>query len=123
MQCTGDEAIACAFQSALSKGNVNFPTYRQQGLLIAQGRPAVDMMCQILSNQKDRMKGRQLPVFYSAREAGFFDIRQSRHPVHPGGRLGHGIGHPQGADDRSRLDRRRRFRRPSRPARHAVVAP
>ena len=51
-----------------------FPTYRQQGLLIAQDWPLVDMMCQVLSNEKDRMKGRQLPVMYSAREAGFFSI-------------------------------------------------
>jgi len=74
MQCTGEEAIACAFQAALSPGDMNFPTYRQQGLLIAQDWPVVDMMCQVLSNEKDRMKGRQLPVFYSAREAGFFSI-------------------------------------------------
>ncbi len=74
MQCTGEEAIACAFQSALEKGDMNFPTYRQQGLLIAQDWPLVDMMCQVLSNEKDRMKGRQLPVFYSAPEAGFFSI-------------------------------------------------
>ncbi|HEV7414976.1 MAG TPA: thiamine pyrophosphate-dependent dehydrogenase E1 component subunit alpha, partial [Tianweitania sediminis] len=51
-----------------------FPTYRQQGLLIAQDWPVVDMMNQILSNSADRMKGRQLPVMYSAREAGFFSI-------------------------------------------------
>jgi len=74
MQCTGEEAIACGFQSALQAGDMNFPTYRQQGLLIAQDWPVVDMMCQVLSNEKDRMKGRQLPVFYSAREAGFFSI-------------------------------------------------
>jgi 2-oxoisovalerate dehydrogenase E1 component alpha subunit len=74
MQCTGEEAIACAFQRALTKGDMNFPTYRQQGLLIAQDWPLVDMMCQVLSNEKDRMKGRQLPVFYSAPEAGFFSI-------------------------------------------------
>lgn len=74
MQCTGEEAIACAFQAALRKGDMNFPTYRQQGLLIAQDWPLVDMMCQVLSNEKDRMKGRQLPVFYSAPEAGFFSI-------------------------------------------------
>jgi 2-oxoisovalerate dehydrogenase E1 component alpha subunit len=74
MQSTGEEAIACAFQTALNKGDMNFPTYRQQGLLIAQDWPLVDMMCQVLSNEKDRMKGRQLPVFYSAREAGFFSI-------------------------------------------------
>lgn len=74
MQCTGEEAIACAFQAVLAKGDMNFPTYRQQGLLIAQDWPVVDMMCQVLSNAKDRMKGRQLPVFYSAPEAGFFSI-------------------------------------------------
>ena len=74
MQSTGEEAIACGFQTALNKGDMNFPTYRQQGLLIAQDWPLIDMMCQVLSNAKDRMKGRQLPVFYSAREAGFFSI-------------------------------------------------
>ncbi|MGH6891689.1 MAG: thiamine pyrophosphate-dependent enzyme, partial [Dongiaceae bacterium] len=46
MQSTGEEAIACAFQRALEKGDMNFPTYRQQGLLIAQGWPLDDMMCQ-----------------------------------------------------------------------------
>jgi 2-oxoisovalerate dehydrogenase E1 component alpha subunit len=74
MQSTGEEAVACAFQSALEKGDMNFPTYRQQGLLIAQDWPLVDMMNQVLSNEKDRMKGRQLPVFYSAPQAGFFSI-------------------------------------------------
>jgi 2-oxoisovalerate dehydrogenase E1 component subunit alpha len=74
MQCTGEEAISCGFQPALQSGDMNFPTYRQQGLLIAQDWPVIDMMCQVLSNEKDRMKGRQLPVFYSARGAGFFSI-------------------------------------------------
>lgn len=74
MQCTGEEAVACAFQSALRKGDMNFPTYRQQGLLIAQDWPIVDMINQILSNSADRIKGRQLPVMYSAKEAGFFSI-------------------------------------------------
>jgi 2-oxoisovalerate dehydrogenase E1 component alpha subunit len=74
VQCTGEEAIACAFQAAMAKGDMNFPTYRQQGLLIARNWPVVDMMCQVLSNARDRMKGRQLPVFYSAPEAGFFSI-------------------------------------------------
>ncbi|MBS9722220.1 3-methyl-2-oxobutanoate dehydrogenase (2-methylpropanoyl-transferring) subunit alpha [Tianweitania sp. BSSL-BM11] len=74
MQCTGEEAVACAFQSVLEKGDMNFPTYRQQGLLIAQDWPVVDMVNQILSNSADRIKGRQLPVMYSAKEAGFFSI-------------------------------------------------
>jgi 2-oxoisovalerate dehydrogenase E1 component subunit alpha len=74
MQCTGEEAIACAFQVALEKGDMNFPTYRQQGLLIASGYPLVDMMCQIYSNSRDPMKGRQLPVMYSSKMHGFFSI-------------------------------------------------
>ena len=36
MQCLGEEAIACAQQRALRAGDMNFPTYRQQGLLIAR---------------------------------------------------------------------------------------
>jgi 2-oxoisovalerate dehydrogenase E1 component alpha subunit len=74
IQCTGEEAVACGFQAALSPGDMNFPTYRQQGLLIAQDWPLVDMMCQVFSNSGDRLKGRQLPIMYTVREAGFFSI-------------------------------------------------
>jgi 2-oxoisovalerate dehydrogenase E1 component alpha subunit len=74
MQCLGEEAIACAFQTALAKGDMNFPTYRQPGLLIAQDYPLTDMMCEIFSNAKDPLRGRQMPVLYSVREAGFFSV-------------------------------------------------
>src|SRR5690606_20653705 len=74
MQNTGEEAVACAFRRALRPGDMNFPTYRQAGLLIAGGYPMVDMMCQIYSNERDPLKGRQLPVMYSARDYGFFSI-------------------------------------------------
>ncbi len=74
MQCLGEEAIACAFQKALSPGDMNFPTYRQQGLLIAGGYPLVAMMNQIFSNDADPLRGRQLPIMYSARSHGFFSI-------------------------------------------------
>ncbi len=74
MQSLGEEAIACAFQKALRKGDMNFPTYRQQGLLIADEYPLVEMMNQVYSNEKDPMKGRQLPVLYSSKEHGFFSI-------------------------------------------------
>jgi 2-oxoisovalerate dehydrogenase E1 component alpha subunit len=49
-------------------------TYRQAGLLIANDYPLVEMMCQIYSNERDPMKGRQLPVMYSSKEHGFFSI-------------------------------------------------
>jgi 2-oxoisovalerate dehydrogenase E1 component alpha subunit len=74
MQCLGEEAIACAFQTALEKGDMNFPTYRQPGLLIAQDWPLVDMMNEIFSNAADRLCGRQMPVLYSVKDAGFFSV-------------------------------------------------
>ena len=74
MQHMGEEAISCAFRKALSVGDMNFPTYRQAGLLIASGYPLVDMMCQIYSNERDPLKGRQLPVLYSSKEHGFFSV-------------------------------------------------
>lgn len=74
MKCTGEEAIAIGQQMALSEGDMNFPTYRQQGLLLCQDYPIVDMVCQILSNARDPLQGRQLPVLYSSRKHGFFTI-------------------------------------------------
>jgi 2-oxoisovalerate dehydrogenase E1 component alpha subunit len=74
MLCTGEEAVACGFQTALAPGDMNFPTYRQQGLLITQGYPLVRMMDQILSNERDPLRGRQMPVLHSAKEHGFFSV-------------------------------------------------
>ncbi len=74
MQHLGEEAISCAFQKALAPGDMNFPTYRQAGLLIAAGYPLLKMMCQVYSNDGDPVRGRQLPVLYSSKEHGFFSI-------------------------------------------------
>jgi 2-oxoisovalerate dehydrogenase E1 component alpha subunit len=74
MQHMGEEAVSCAFRRALSPGDMNFPTYRQAGLLIAGGYPMAKMMSQIYSNELDPLKGRQLPIMYSSREHGFFSI-------------------------------------------------
>ena len=74
VRCTGEEAIAVGQAMALERSDMFFPTYRQQGFLIARDWSLVDMMCQIFSNEKDRLHGRQLPVCYSARQAGFFSI-------------------------------------------------
>jgi 2-oxoisovalerate dehydrogenase E1 component alpha subunit len=74
MQHLGEEAVSCAFRKALDKGDMNFPTYRQAGLLIADGYPMVTMMNQIYSNDEDPLKGRQLPIMYSSKEHGFFSI-------------------------------------------------
>ncbi|MGB1558706.1 MAG: thiamine pyrophosphate-dependent enzyme, partial [Oceanococcaceae bacterium] len=74
MKCTGEEAVAVAQAMAHEPGDMFFPSYRQQGLLVARDWPLVDLMCQIFNNPKDRTRGRQLPVLYSVRDANFFSI-------------------------------------------------
>ncbi|HEX2009873.1 MAG TPA: 3-methyl-2-oxobutanoate dehydrogenase (2-methylpropanoyl-transferring) subunit alpha [Roseateles sp.] len=75
MQCLGEEAVACAHALALAGGDMCFPTYRQQGLLLTrEDVPLVELICQLMSNERDPLKGRQLPVMYSYKRAGFFSI-------------------------------------------------
>lgn len=74
MQSFGEEAISVAQALALAPDDMCFPSYRQQGILIARDYPLVEMMHQIYSNARDPMKGRQLPVMYSSKKDGFFSI-------------------------------------------------
>jgi 2-oxoisovalerate dehydrogenase E1 component alpha subunit len=74
MKCTGEEAVAVAAAMALDKADMIFPSYRQQGMLFARGRNIVDMMCHCISNSRDNLKGRQLPVHYAWAEGNFFTI-------------------------------------------------
>ena len=107
MRCTGEEAIAVAQALELDRRDMFFPTYRQQGWLIARDWPLVDMMCQIFSNEKDRLHGRQMPVMYSAKDARvLLHLRQPRHAIRAGCRVGDG-----GGDLRRHLHRLRCRRR------------
>ena len=74
MKCTGEEAVAIAATHALASDDMCFPSYRQQGILIARGYSLVQMMNQIYSNSGDELQGKQLPIMYSSREKGFFSI-------------------------------------------------
>ena len=74
MKCTGEEATSVAASMALASDDMVFPSYRQQGILIARGYPLIEMINQIYSNKGDKLKGRQLPIMYSSREHSFFSI-------------------------------------------------
>jgi 2-oxoisovalerate dehydrogenase E1 component alpha subunit len=74
IQCKGEEAIAVGQQLVLEPGDMCFPTYRQQGLLIAQDYPLLDLICQVYSNSRDALHGRQLPVLHSSKKSGFFSV-------------------------------------------------
>ncbi len=74
MPSNGEEAVAVAQGMALRDTDTLFPSYRQQGLLVVRGRSLVDMASHCMSNARDNLKGRQLPVHYTWREGHFFSI-------------------------------------------------
>lgn len=74
MKSLGEEAIGTAAAFALAADDMAFTSYRQQSMMIARGYPIVEMANQVFSNRADRLKGRQMPVMYSARDYGFFSI-------------------------------------------------
>ncbi|MEI9852858.1 MAG: 3-methyl-2-oxobutanoate dehydrogenase (2-methylpropanoyl-transferring) subunit alpha [Sphingomonas sp.] len=74
MKSLGEEAVAVAAAHALSRDDMCFPSYRQQGILITRGYGLVEMINQIYSNRGDPLKGRQLPIMYSSKAHGFFSI-------------------------------------------------
>lgn len=74
LKCSGEEATSVAATLALDFEDMIFPSYRQQGCLIAREYPILEMVNQIYSNRADKLKGRQLPILYSAKSVNFFTI-------------------------------------------------
>ena len=74
LKCSGEEATTVCATQALDFEDMIFPSYRQQGCMIARGYPILEMVNQIYSNRADKLKGRQLPILYSAASVNFFTI-------------------------------------------------
>ena len=87
MKSTGEEAIGAAQSIVLGPRDMCFPTYRVLSWLMARGYPLIDLVNQIFSNERDPLKGRQLPVLYSARAYGFYSLSGN-----VGSRFGHAVG-------------------------------
>jgi 2-oxoisovalerate dehydrogenase E1 component alpha subunit len=87
IKSTGEEAIGVAQAMALHRDDMCFTSYRQQGLLMARDWPMVDLICQIFNNSKDRLKGRQLPILYSCRDASYYSMSGN-----VGSRFPHAVG-------------------------------
>lgn len=87
MKSTGEEAIGAASSMALGRDDMCFPTYRMASYLVARDYPLVSLVNQIYSNAADPLKGRQLPIMYSARDYGFYSISGNL-----GTQFGHAVG-------------------------------
>lgn len=87
MKSLGEEAIGAAQSLAMAAGDMCFPTYRVLSWLMAREYPLLDLVNQIFSNEMDPLKGRQLPILYSARKFGFYSLSGN-----VGSRFGHAVG-------------------------------
>ncbi|MDG3438986.1 thiamine pyrophosphate-dependent enzyme [Nitrospirillum amazonense] len=74
MKSTGEEAIGAAQSMMLDRDDMCFPTYRVLSWLWARDYPMLDLVNQIFSNEGDPLKGRQLPILFSARDYGFYSL-------------------------------------------------
>lgn len=68
MVSAGEEAVSVATASALTKDDVVFCQYREQGVFKQRGFELSDFMNQLFANVKDPGKGRNMPVHYGSRE-------------------------------------------------------
>lgn len=87
MKSTGEEALGAAPSMVLDMQDMCFPTYRVVSYLMARDYPLIDLVNQIFSNAADPLKGRQLPILYSARNYGFYSLSGN-----VGSRFGHAVG-------------------------------
>jgi 2-oxoisovalerate dehydrogenase E1 component alpha subunit len=87
MKSLGEEAIGVAQSLALGERDMSFPTYRMLGWLMARDYPLIHLVNEIFSNAEDPLKGKQLPILYSARDYGFYSLSGN-----VGSRFGHAVG-------------------------------
>lgn len=67
--CTGQEAVPVALGFALRHSDWVFPALRESSVLLVRGFSLVDYLGQVFGNDRDVLKGRQMPSHMSGRAA------------------------------------------------------
>jgi pyruvate dehydrogenase E1 component subunit alpha len=67
--CTGQEAVPVALGFALEHSDWVFPALRESSVLLVRGFPLVSYLAQVFGNERDVLKGRQMPSHMSGRSA------------------------------------------------------
>ena len=65
--CTGQEAVPVALGFALEQADWVFPALRESSVLLVRGFPLETYIAQVFGNQRDVLKGRQMPSHMSGR--------------------------------------------------------
>lgn len=81
MVSAGEEAVCVGSASALTKEDVIFCQYREQGVFAQRGFTPKDFMNQLFANKMDPGKGRNMPVHYGSKELNIVRPISTRHFV------------------------------------------
>ena len=74
LTCTGEEASVVAMAAGLQPSDMIMGQYREQGALRYRGFSTEQFMGQLLGNEKDMGKGRQMPVHYGSKALNYMTI-------------------------------------------------
>lgn len=74
LTCTGEEASVVGSVAAFSDQDMVMGQYREQAALRYRGFTSEQFMNQLLSNDLDLGKGRQMPIHYGSRELNYMTI-------------------------------------------------
>ncbi len=67
--CSGQEAVPVALGFALRHSDWLFPALRESSVLLVRGFPLTQYLAQVFGNERDVLKGRQMPSHMSGRSA------------------------------------------------------
>ena len=71
MTCTGEEAATTASTAALDDSDIIYPQYREAACLLYRGITIQELVDQLVSNERDLGKGRQMPVHYGFKKVNY----------------------------------------------------
>ena len=83
----GQEAAIVGAAMALAPEDWIVPQYREPGAALVRGMPLKELLCQLMGNSEDPVKGRQMPCHYAYRKGNYLSISS---PV--GTQLPHAVG-------------------------------
>jgi pyruvate dehydrogenase E1 component alpha subunit len=83
----GQEAAILGAAMAMDGDDWIVPQYREPGAALIRGMPLKDLICQLIGNSEDPVKGHQMPCHYAYRKGNYLSISS---PV--GTQLPHAVG-------------------------------
>ena len=83
----GQEAAIVGAAIAMEPDDWIVPQYREPGAALVRGMPLKELLCQLMGNAEDAVKGRQMPCHYVYRKGNYLSISS---PV--GTQLPHAVG-------------------------------